>query len=82
MKELKNIVTNELSTGFNEINNLLNVFKFYIETQANKQKDELIDDFILMQMRALESQVILQLRKITDNLIKTHLEWKSKVEET
>ena len=81
MKEYKNCVTSELNNGFNEISNLLNVFKLYIEMQHVKQKDEVVDEFFITQMRSLEAQAILQFRKVTDSLIRTRSEWRNKNKE-
>lgn len=81
MKDFKSSVTNELNNGFNEISNLLNVFKLYIELQYSKNKDEAMDEFFVNQMRSLESQSILQYRKVCDSLLKTRSEWKNKSKE-
>lgn len=80
MKDFKGSISNELHLGFNEVHNLLNVFKVYIETLTGKQKDETMDEFFVSQMKSLENITITQFRKVTDNLIKTHAESKNKDE--
>lgn len=77
-KDLKFTVSNELYSGFNELNQLFQVYKFYIESLSSKQKEESVEEFIESQMTILDSFCSSHLKKMKENLIKSTASWKTK----
>jgi len=75
MKELKVTMSNEMQTGFLEINQLFQMHKSYLDSMVGKQKDQPIDEFIDSQMSLLISLCVSHLERIKLNLIKSSCEW-------
>lgn len=80
MKELKQLIWNDINKGFDEINQLLNAYKFSLESLVGKSKDEQLEEFIDNQMSILRSICDSHLSKIQNNLIKQILDLKNKKE--
>jgi hypothetical protein len=78
MKELKFNLAQDLFRGFSELQQLLQVHKFYIESLTGKPKDEGIPEFIENQMNLIESFCSSHIRKIKENLLKSASEWENK----
>lgn len=81
MKDLKFMLNNELHSGFNEIAQVVMVYKHHMEVIVNKTKEEPIEESFDTYSCVLTSVVEGLLRKISLRLGKTQKEWNAKKEE-
>jgi len=77
MKDLKSTIGCDLYSGFSELNQLFQVYRFYLENMTIKQKDQSVEEFIESQMNSLESFCTSHLKKMKENLIKSTADWKN-----
>ena len=78
MKDLKLTLGNDMYNGFTELNQLFQIYRYYLENMTGKQKDQSVEEFIESQMTMLESFCVSHIKKIKENLIKTTGDWKCK----
>lgn len=81
MKELKTNITNEISKGFSEIIQLLNIYKAHLDMNTGKTKDEDVENFIFEQMETLKSLCMSHLSRVQSEMVSNVLSWKKRKQE-
>jgi hypothetical protein len=78
VKELKISVTLDLNKGFNDIIQLLNVYKLHLDSNINNSKELEMESFIFEHMETLKSLCLSHFSKIQSDLVSSVLDWKNR----